>query len=221
MQNSVDAEDSVEITVFLGAPGSGKGTQAKKLSQHPHFIHLSTGDILRKAIRENTALGREARGFMDKGELVPDSTMIALIQETLSNIGQDKHVILDGFPRTVAQADALNANPATQVGQAVLFDIPDEELVERLTGRRVCKQCGHPFHVKHIPPQKEGVCDFCGGEVIQRVDDDVSVIKRRLEIFHTQNQGLIDYYRNKNNLKKVDVRHSAEKVEKLLSEFLK
>lgn len=221
MQNSVDAEDSVEITVFLGAPGSGKGTQAKKLSQKPHFIHLSTGDILRKAIRENTPVGAEAKSFMDKGELVPDSTMIALIQETLSKIEQDKHVILDGFPRTVAQADALNANPATQVGQAVLFDIPDEDLVERLTGRRVCKRCGHPFHVKHIPPQKEGVCDFCGGEVVQRVDDDESVIKRRLEVFHSQNQGLIDYYRQKNNLKKIDVRRPAEQVEKLLSEFLK
>lgn len=221
MQNSVDAEASVEITVFLGAPGSGKGTQAKKLCQQAHFIHLSTGDILRKAIRENTPLGKEAKEFMDKGDLVPDSTMIALIQETLSKIGEDKHVILDGFPRTVAQADALNANPATQVDQAVLFDIPDEDLVERLTGRRVCKQCGQPFHVKHIPPKKEGVCDFCGGKVVQRVDDDAAVIKRRLEIFHSQNQGLIDYYRRKNNLKQVDVRHSAEEVERLLSEFLK
>ncbi|MFM8270206.1 MAG: adenylate kinase family protein, partial [Pseudomonadota bacterium] len=165
----------MRITVFLGAPGSGKGTQAKKLCQENIFVHLSTGDMLRSAIKDGTALGKEAKTFMDKGELVPDSTVIGLIRETLAQLKSNQHVILDGFPRTVAQAEALNGNPSTQVNQAVLFEIPDSILIERLTGRRVCKQCGQPFHAKYIPPKKEGVCDSCGGEVIQRSDDNEDV----------------------------------------------
>ena len=211
----------MRITVFLGAPGSGKGTQAKMLSQRERFVHLSTGDILRNAIKEGTPLGREAKTFMDKGELVPDVTMIGLIKDTLTKLKPDHHVILDGFPRTVAQAEALNLNTATQVEQAILFEIADSLLIDRLTGRRVCKQCGQPFHMKHIRPKKEGICDLCGGEVIQRSDDHEDVVRRRLEIFHSQNKGLVDYYSDKKNLRHINVDQPADSVQKILMELLK
>ena len=211
----------MRVTVFLGAPGSGKGTQAKKLCQAGNFVHLSTGDMLRTAIKEGTPLGKDAKTFMDKGDLVPDKTVIGLIRETLSHLKPNQHVILDGFPRTVAQAEALNTSPLTQVTQAVLFDIPDEVLVERLTGRRVCKQCGQPFHTTHIRPKKEGVCDLCGGEVIQRSDDNENVVKRRLEVFHSQNKQLVDYYSDKKRLEKINVNQSADSVQTILMELLK
>jgi len=211
----------VRLTVFLGAPGSGKGTQAKMLSQRERFVHLSTGDILRNAIKEGTLLGKEAKTFMDKGELVPDSTMIGLIKDTLSQLKPNQHVLLDGFPRTVAQAEALNSNPTTQVEQAILFEIADPLLIERLTGRRVCKQCGQPFHMKHIPSRKEGVCDLCGGQVVQRSDDHEDVVRRRLEIFHSQNKGLVDYYSEKQKLKRINVDQPADSVQKILMELLK
>ena len=211
----------MRITVFLGAPGSGKGTQAKLLSQRDRFVHLSTGDILRNAIKEGTPLGREAKTFMDKGELVPDATMIGLIKDTLSKLKPDQHVILDGFPRTVAQAEALNSNTETQVEHALLFEIVDSLLIERLTGRRVCKQCGQPFHMKHIRPKKEGICDLCNGEVIQRSDDHEDVVKRRLEIFHSQNKGLVDYYSDKHKLKRINVDQPADSIQKILMELLK
>ena len=211
----------MKITVFLGAPGSGKGTQAKKLCLDKHFVHLSTGDILRSSIKEGTPLGKEAKSFMDRGELVPDKTMIVLIQDTLSQLDPKQHIILDGFPRTVAQAEALNSNSNTKVSRAVLFDISDSVLVERLTGRRVCKSCGQPFHVKFVRPNKTGVCDLCGGELIQRTDDHEDVVKRRLEVFHSQNQGLIDYYSKNDTLKKVNVDQPADAVQKVLTELLK
>lgn len=210
----------MQLTVFLGAPGSGKGTQAKKLTQHDHFIHLSTGDILRSAIKEGTPLGVEAKKFMDHGELVPDTTMIGLIQETLKNLAPHQHVILDGFPRTVAQAEALEAQSTTKIRSAVLFEIADDLLVERLTGRRVCKQCGQPYHVRHMRPQHEGKCDACGSEVVQRSDDTESVVKRRLEVFHSQNKGLVDFYSKKGNLKRVNANQAPEKIQNLLMELL-
>jgi adenylate kinase len=158
---------------------------------------------------------------MDKGELVPDATMIGLIKDTLSQLKPDQHVILDGFPRTVAQAEALNSNNATQVEQALLFEIADSLLIDRLTGRRVCKQCGQPFHMKHIRPKKEGVCDLCNGDVIQRSDDHEDVVRRRLEIFHSQNKGLVDYYSDKQKLKHINVDQPADSVQKILMELLK
>lgn len=221
MQSFVVVEVSVRITVFLGAPGSGKGTQAKKLSQNDKFVHLSTGDLLRNAIQEGTRLGKVAKTFMDKGELVPDSTVIGLIQETLSHLKPEQHVILDGFPRTVAQAEALNADKSTQVNEAISFEIPDSILIERLTGRRVCRQCGQPFHMKYIRPKKEGICDLCGGEVVQRSDDNESVVRRRLEVFHSQNKGLVDYYSDKGKLIKINGDQPADSVQNKLMELLK
>ena len=216
MLNCVDVEANVQITVFLGAPGSGKGTQAKKLSLKNQFVHLSTGDMLRAAIKNETALGQQAKSFMERGELVPDDLVIQLIKETLTQLDSSKHILLDGFPRTVRQAEALNSNPATQVQQAVLFEIPDDILIERLTGRRVCTQCGQPFHLKHMPPKLEGSCDKCGGQVVHRSDDQESVVRKRLEVFHSQNKGLVDFYSRHNSLRKLDANLPADKVEKLL-----
>ena len=181
----------MDITVFLGAPGSGKGTQAKKLCQTDQFIHLSTGDMLRSAIKEGTPLGLKAKSFMDKGDLVPDETVIGLIQETLAHCKPGQHIILDGVPRTVPQAEALNSHQNTRVNRAIFFEIPDSVLVERLTGRRICKSCGQPYHATHVKPEKEGACDLCGGEVVQRSDDKEDVVKRRLEVFKSQNKSAI------------------------------
>jgi len=211
----------VEITVFLGAPGSGKGTQAKKLCQKDSFVHLSTGDILRAAIKEGTALGVEAKTFMDKGELVPDKTMIGLIQEVLSNLKENQHIILDGFPRTVPQAMALNSSEKTKVNRAILFEISDSVLIERLTGRRMCKTCGHSYHVTHIPPKREGICDNCGGELVQRSDDSKEVVSKRLQVFHSRNQGLVDFYSNQKILKRVNAHKTTEEVQEELMRLLK
>lgn len=210
----------MNITVFLGAPGSGKGTQAKKLSSSGKFIHLSTGDILRNAIKEGTPLGKEAKVFMDKGELVPDSTMIGLIEATLKNLSGLEHIILDGFPRTVPQAEALDAKETTKVKKAIFFQIPDSVLVDRLTGRRLCRNCSQPYHIKHMPPKKAGHCDLCSGEIYQRSDDQEDVVVRRLEVFNSQNQGLVDYYSQKNKLQNLIAHGSPEDIQKSLIQAL-
>ncbi|NBX92206.1 MAG: nucleoside monophosphate kinase [Proteobacteria bacterium] len=221
MQSFVDEEVSVNITVFLGAPGSGKGTQAKILSSDGKYIHLSTGDILRNAIKTQTPLGKEAKVFMDKGELVPDATVISLIEDTLKTLSPDAQIILDGFPRTVPQAEALDAKGTTKVKSAIFFDIPNSALIERLTGRRVCRNCGQPYHVKHMPPKKAGVCDVCSGEVYQRSDDTEEVVVRRLEVFGSQNQGLLDYYSRLNKLWNLSADRSPQEIQKSLIEVLK
>ncbi|MCB0405988.1 MAG: nucleoside monophosphate kinase [Bdellovibrionales bacterium] len=190
----------MQIAVLLGAPGSGKGTQAKRLTD-VGFKHYSTGDMLRAAIKAGTQLGEKARAFMDKGELVPDPIMIDLIADTFSKLPTDSRILLDGFPRTVPQAEALDANPTTQVGLALNFDLPESLLVERLTGRRTCQECGATYHIKFIPPKVSGVCDRCGSKALmQRSDDTEEVVRRRLSVFNKQNAGLLDYYRKKSVL---------------------
>jgi adenylate kinase len=190
----------MDITVFLGAPGSGKGTQAKRLAQKAGFTHLSTGDMLRSAIQNQTPVGLKAKTFMDRGELVPDEIMIALIESSLSK-GDVKRVLLDGFPRTVPQAEALDRNPTTAVARAVHFKVPQPVLVARLTGRRVCKNCGESYHVENLRPKVDGICDRCGGQLIQRSDDAEDVVKRRLEVFEGQNSKLLAYYERSGKLK--------------------
>lgn len=193
----------MDSTVFLGAPGSGKGTQAKKLAQRGGFLHFSTGDMLRAAIQEKTEVGMKAKTFMDRGELVPDDIMIALIEDSLAK-APVKRVILDGFPRTVPQAEALDKKSTTAVTRAIYFKVPQSKLMARLTGRRVCKNCSEPFHVLNLKPKKEGVCDRCGGPLMQRSDDTEEVVKRRLEIFESQNSKLLDYYERAGKLKSFD-----------------
>ena len=188
---------------FLGPPGAGKGTQARDLSREWGVPHLATGDMLREALEARTALGLEAKRFMDQGTLVPDEVIIGLMRERLAKLDAAKGFIVDGFPRTIAQAEAL-ARLLKDAGQAldavIFFDVSEEELLRRLTGRRVCRQCQTTYHLVSAPPQKPGVCDRCGGELYQREDDRAETVRRRLEVFARQTAPLLDYYRQRNLL---------------------
>lgn len=209
----------MDITVFLGAPGSGKGTQAKRLALRGGFVHLSTGDMLRAAIQEKTQVGLKAKAFMDKGDLVPDDVMIALIEDSLKK-SQVKRIILDGFPRTVPQAEALDKNHNTTVARALNIQVPQSFLVARLTGRRVCKDCGEPFHVLNQKPKVDGVCDRCGGQLIQRSDDTEDVVKRRLQVFEGLNSQLLAYYEKSKKLKSFDGNRPIETLQAELLQAL-
>lgn len=221
MRSFAGGEDSVAVTVFLGAPGSGKGTQAKRLAQTQGFQHFSTGDMLRAAIKAGSPTGMKAKEFIDRGELVPDDVMIKLITIALSDKPRGAAgVILDGFPRTVAQARALDTNPETSVQTAVHFMVPEEALIARLTGRRVCESCGEPYHVRHIPPKREGVCDKCGGRVVQRADDTEGVVRRRLEVFAAQNERLLEYYGPRKKLRELDGDRPVEELQRALLKVL-
>ncbi len=188
---------------FLGPPGAGKGTQARDLSREWGVPHLATGDMLREALEARTALGLEAKRFMDQGVLVPDEVIIGLMRERLAQREAAKGFIVDGFPRTIAQAEAL-ARLLKDAGQAleavIFFDVSEEELLRRLTGRRVCRQCQTTYHLVSAPTQKPGVCDRCGGELYQREDDRAETVRRRLEVFARQTAPLLDYYRQRNLL---------------------
>ena len=193
--------------VLLGAPGAGKGTQAKKMIEKYGIPQISTGDILRKAVADGTPLGKEAKSYMDKGELVPDSVVIGLVKERLSQDDCKKGFILDGFPRNTSQAETLDQvlsemNMPLQLALSV--DVDFDILMKRLTGRRTCKQCNQMYNIYFSPPQKEGVCDKCGGELYQRDDDKEETIKKRLEVYEAQTAPLIDYYEKKGILKRVN-----------------
>jgi adenylate kinase len=194
--------------VLLGGPGSGKGTQAKKLIDKLGVPQISTGDIFRAALKEGTPMGLKAKTYMDKGELVPDDVVIGVVEERLSKPDLAKGYMLDGFPRTLPQAEALD-KMLTSLGQsidhAVLVDVPDEELVGRLSGRRTCKksECGRMFHVMFNPPKKEGMCDACGGELYQRDDDTEATIRERLTVYNKQTSPLINFYDTKGLLRRV------------------
>ncbi len=195
--------------VLLGGPGSGKGTQAKKLIARVGVPQISTGDIFRAALKEGTPMGLKAKTYMDKGELVPDDVVIGVVEERLSKPDLDKGYMLDGFPRTLPQAQALDKILDGQnkaIDHAVLVDVPDEELVARLSGRRTCRNsdCGAMFHVMFNPPKKEGICDKCGTELYQRDDDSEATIRERLTVYNSQTAPLIDYYENKGLLRRVN-----------------
>jgi len=174
--------------------------------------------MLRAAMKAATPVGAKAKGYVDKGELVPDSIMIELIETALKPLGNGAKVLLDGFPRTVPQAQALDANDRTKVARAISFEIPEEILVQRLTGRRVCPQCGESFHIELMRPKKEGICDKCGGALVQRKDDSEDVVKTRLEVFKKQNSGLLSYYENAKKLKALN---ADQEVSSLQSQLLK
>jgi len=210
----------LNITVFLGAPGSGKGTQAKRLSQGHNFRHFSTGDMLRAAMKAGSEVGKKAKSFVDKGDLVPDAVMIELIEDALSHLPSDTKVILDGFPRTVPQAEALDQKKTTAVNVSLYFNVPESDLLTRLTGRRVCEKCTEPYHVETLPPKVEGVCDRCGGRVIQRTDDGAAVVGHRLQVFYKQTQPLLDHYRKTNRLKELDGNRPIDTLQKELVQLL-
>ncbi len=192
--------------VLLGAPGAGKGTQAKKLIEKYSIPQISTGDILRKAVADGTPLGKEAKSYMDKGELVPDSVVIGIIRERLKENDCKKGYILDGFPRNVAQAKALDdmlKSLNSPLDFAISIDVSFDELMKRLTGRRTCKKCGQMYNIYFTPPKKNGVCDKCGGELYQRDDDKEETIRKRLQVYEAQTAPVIGYYKEKGILKSV------------------
>lgn len=210
----------MKITVFLGAPGSGKGTQAKQLSEKHGFVHLSTGDMLRSAIKQQLPIGLKAKTYMDQGNLVPDDVMIELIEQTLKPLPESSKILLDGFPRTVPQAKALDQNPRTSVTKAINFEIPENVLISRLTGLRTCPSCGESYHLVFIPPQKTDSCDKCGTKLTQRSDDTESVVLRRLEVFRSQNQGLLDYFSTNQKLVNLDADQSVNQIQNNLLKAL-
>ncbi|MGE4132319.1 MAG: adenylate kinase [Bdellovibrionales bacterium] len=200
--------------IFFGPPGAGKGTQSELLVDRLSMVQISTGDLFRRAIKEGTPLGREAKSFMDAGKLVPDSVTIGLVEEKLKNLGQEKF-ILDGFPRNVAQADALSeilVKLGLKIDRTLFLEVPLDQLTRRLVGRRVCKSCGAVYHVDNKPPMKEGECDICGGEVIQRADDKEEVITTRLKAYEDNTKPLKEYYRAKGNYVEINGTGSTEEV---------
>lgn len=195
--------------VLLGGPGSGKGTQAKKLTETCKIPQISTGDIFRAALKEGTPMGLKAKGYMDKGELVPDDVVVGVVEERLVKPDVEKGYMLDGFPRTIPQAEALDkllGGKNQSLDHAVLVDVPDEELLKRLTGRRTCRNsdCGKMYHVMFNPPKKEGICDACGSELYQRDDDSEATCRERLNVYAEQTAPLVDYYDKKGLLRRVE-----------------
>jgi adenylate kinase len=194
--------------IFLGAPGAGKGTLATLLSKEYRIPQISTGDLFRAAVKEGSELGRQVRGIMEKGELVPDSLTVELVKERLSKPDARGGYILDGFPRTVAQADALAE--FQKIDAVINFSISDELVIRRLSGRRVCRSCGAIYHVENMPPKVEGTCDRCGGELYIRDDDKIDSIKNRLRVYKEQTEPLIAYYRDRAVLREIDSSKSPQ-----------
>lgn len=194
-------------TVLLGPPGAGKGTQAVKIVEKYNIPHISTGDIFRENIKNGTELGKKAQEYMNKGELVPDDLVIDLATSRLLEDDCKNGFLLDGFPRTVYQAEKLDAfleDHGLKLDTVIDIEVEKEELITRLTGRRVCKACGASFHVVNIPPKTEGICDICGGELFQRADDTVETVENRIEVYNQQTMPLVDYYRAAGNIATVD-----------------
>ena len=192
--------------ILLGPPGAGKGTQAQRMEDRYHIPQISTGDILRGAVKESTPLGIRAKGFMDQGQLVPDEIVIGIIEERLKAKDCDPGFILDGFPRTIPQAEALQPilnKIGKKIDHVINIEVDPEELVRRLTGRRTCKNCGAMFHLLFRPPKKEGICDRCGGTLYQRADDKEETIRTRLKEYEKQTAPLIQYYRGKKTLRPI------------------
>ena len=201
--------------IMLGAPGAGKGTQAKKIAEKYGIPHISTGDIFRANIKNQTELGMKAKAYMDQGALVPDELTLELIMDRFTNDDCKNGYVLDGFPRTIPQAEALTAalsDKQDAVDYAINVDVPDEAIVTRMSGRRACLTCGGTYHIKFNPTKVEGICDACGGELVLRADDKPETVQKRLDVYHEQTQPLIDYYQTQNILKEVDGTLPLEEV---------
>jgi len=208
--------------ILLGPPGAGKGTQSVELSKIYKVPHISTGDILRESVKAGLPLGLKAKSYMDKGELVPDEVVIGIVAERLKNADTKKGFILDGFPRTVKQAIGLDEalkNIRSGIDMVIYFQTSDKVAIERLTGRRVCKSCGFNYHVKNMPPKKEGVCDKCGGALYQRPDDNEATVLNRLKVYEEQTKPLVEHYAKKGSLKKVSGDLGVNELFKVLSQM--
>ena len=209
--------------VMLGAPGAGKGTQAKMIAEKYSIPHISTGDIFRANIKEGTPLGLEAKSYMDQGKLVPDELTVKILLDRVAKDDCKNGYVLDGFPRTIPQANVLKEALDAQndkIDYAINVDVPDENIVRRMSGRRACVTCGATYHIEHVPPKKEGICDKCGSNLILRDDDKPETVLNRLKIYHEQTQPLIDFYNNEGILKEVDgtidVKDAFENITKIL-----
>ncbi len=212
-------ENEPLFLVFLGAPGAGKGTQARLLSEKLRIPQISTGDIFRENLKKETKLGLLAKGYMEKGELVPDEVTVAMVRERLSRPDCARGAILDGFPRTIAQAEALDrilSERGASLTAVPYIKVSEEVLLARLSGRWICRKCGAVYHTLYNPPKVPGVCDVCGGELYQREDDKPEVAKNRLRVYFEQTAPLIEYYRGRGLLVEIDGEQSIERVQKEL-----
>ena len=209
--------------IMLGAPGAGKGTQAKKIAAKYEIPHISTGDIFRANIKNGTELGKKAKTYMDQGLLVPDELVVDLVVDRVNQDDCTKGYVLDGFPRTIPQAEALDKaleSMDQKMDYAIDINVPDENIVNRMSGRRACVDCGATYHIVHAPTKEEGICDNCGGELILRDDDKPETVQKRLAVYHEQTQPLIDYYTEKGILKTVDGTVDLEDVFKEITGIL-
>ena len=209
--------------IMLGAPGAGKGTQAKQIADKYSIPHISTGDIFRANIKNGTELGKKAKTFMDQGLLVPDELVVELVADRIQQDDCKNGFVLDGFPRTIPQAEALDAaleKINEKMDYAIDVDVPDENIITRMSGRRACLNCGATYHIVSIPTKVEGICDRCGSPVVLRDDDKPETVKKRLEVYHEQTQPLIDYYKKKDILKTVNGVQTIEDVFKAIVEIL-
>ncbi|MDO4553606.1 MAG: adenylate kinase [Lachnospiraceae bacterium] len=209
--------------IMLGAPGAGKGTQAKMIAEKYEIPHISTGDIFRANIKNNTELGKKAKAYMDAGQLVPDELTVALVLDRIKKADCVKGYILDGFPRTIPQADALDSalnDRGEKIEYAINVDVPDEHIIKRMSGRRACSDCGATYHVVYNPTKEEGVCDACHGSLVLRDDDKPETVKKRLEVYHEQTKPLIDHYGAKNVLHTVDGTLDIDVVFAEINKFL-
>ena len=189
--------------IMLGAPGAGKGTQAAVLCEHFGIPTISTGNMIREALENGTEMGLKAKSYMDDGKLVPDEVVIGIVKERLGEDDCKKGFILDGFPRTIPQAEALD-NMGVDIQYVINIDVPDESIIKRMSGRRVCEKCGRPYHTESLKPQVEGVCDDCGGTLVQRKDDHPDTVLARLDVYHKETEPLADYYRKQGKLVNVE-----------------
>jgi adenylate kinase len=201
--------------ILLGPPGAGKGTQAERLVEDFDLPYYATGDILRAAVKDGTQIGTQAKEYMDRGDLVPDEVIIGVIMERIDTPEAADGFLLDGFPRTIPQADALAQaleNLGRRITAVILIDVPDEEVIRRLSGRRVCVKNGHTYHVDFDPPKREGVCDQDGSRLVQRDDDKEETVKRRLEVYHEQTSPLVEYYEERGTLRRFEGARPPEEV---------
>jgi adenylate kinase len=205
--------------IFLGPPGAGKGTMAFRAKEHFKIPHISTGDLFRAAIKNETDLGKQVKSILDAGNLVPDELTTSIVKERLQQPDASNGFILDGFPRTLYQAKALKEFSA--IDSVVNFTITEDEVIRRLSGRRVCKSCGESYHIEFIPPSKEGICDKCGGELYTRADDQIDAIKNRLSVYGESTEPLISFYKNEGSLVNVDSSQHPDKVFEDLKAILK
>ena len=214
----------MKAVILLGAPGSGKGTTAERVEKETGYTHISTGDMLREAVKAGTEVGKKADSYMQRGELVPDDVMIKVIEGRLDSGDKDAAYMFDGYPRTVAQAELLElslSGRGSSIEKVVFLDAPRDVLIARLSGRRVCRDCAACYHIVGIPPKKEGVCDVCGGELYQRSDDQEETIMNRLEVYNRETEGLVSRYEEQGLLVRVDSDQAADPLAREVAELLK